>query len=167
MKSKRARGTRSRAVCFARPNRRACSPAKPLLNTGPWTLYPGSRTEVSCSRRSDSGVRRERREREKRRRKRGNFSHPYPTPLFFFSAHTSLCRPHDLTVDKAPKKDQQGQLFPSLSLSLRSCPLPIIPLSLSPAKKQRSKKKEKKRLISGYLSLGASSLAVANYPGVR
>ena len=103
MKRKRARGTRSRAVCFARPNRRACSPAKPLLNTGPLTLYPGSRTEVSCFWRSDSGVRCERREREKIKEKKREFLSPLPHPVVFFSAHTSLRRPDDLTADKVPK----------------------------------------------------------------
>ena len=46
-------------------------------------------TQKACSRRSDSGVRRQGRERE---------THPTPPPRCFFSAQISLRYPHDLNA---------------------------------------------------------------------
>ena len=46
-------------------------------------------TQKACSRRSDSGVRRQGRERETR---------PTPPPRYFFSAHISLGYPQDLNA---------------------------------------------------------------------
>ena len=55
---------------------------------------------TACSRRSDSGVRREGRQREKNKeeKREREGSHPYPTPSLFFSAHISLRCPHDLSA---------------------------------------------------------------------